>query len=104
MSAPRDPKKEDEFRAAFTKALYNPQAVPDFESFVKTNPELARQFKPLALPFAKAAESFSTKDELPASQRVVAILEGLEDPKGGRRRKTRRRRQGTRKTKHRGKK
>jgi hypothetical protein len=40
MSAPRDPKKEDEFRAAFTKALYNPQAVPDFESFVKTNPEL----------------------------------------------------------------
>ena len=85
MSTARDLVKEDEFRAAFTKALYNTKAVPDFETFVKTNTELASQFKLLALPFAKAAESFSTKSEQPATQRVIAILEELPDPKGGRR-------------------
>lgn len=83
MSLGRDPDKENEFRLAFTQALFNPDAMDNFQAFVTANPVVASQFKPLALPVANAAVLMATGDEIGATQKVIAILSTVEDPREG---------------------
>ncbi len=107
MSAPRDRKKETEFQRVFYSALGDPAGVVLLKELVAKNPDLASQFKPLFLDIANANLRHLKKNpnekEESVIKELVVYLNTLPDPKGGRR-KTRRRRQGTRKTKHRGKK
>ena len=83
MSLGRDLDKENGFRLAFTQALFNPEAVDNFQAFVTANPVVASQFKPLALPVATKAVKMAKGKEAEATNRVVGILTALDDPTEG---------------------
>jgi hypothetical protein len=84
----------------FQRAVYSALGDEEGLNILKENQDMAKQYKPLLLDIANANLNESPSPaEKAVIEELIAYLETLPDPTGGRRRKTRRR-----KTKRRNKK